>query len=163
MITTADTLEIMTVVAACHPRTAPRIDDREVALATAGIWVELLAEFDFSKDELISAVKSRAKVCSEAPEVADVIRVARSRRSEQMARTGVPSPAGIDGKPEHYPGDAKAAADLPDYPAGWTAEQRMTAYWYVIRERHTWPATTDNWRTILHLAQRPRARDEADA
>ena len=35
MITTADALDLMAIVAACHPRTAPRMDDEEAAVTTA--------------------------------------------------------------------------------------------------------------------------------
>ena len=38
MITRADALDVMTLIQACHRRTAPRMDDREVTLATADVW-----------------------------------------------------------------------------------------------------------------------------
>jgi len=86
MITTADTLQVMMIVAACHHRTAPRMDDREAALVTAKIWAELFDEFDFSASELIAAVKKRAKVLPDAPEPADILRVARATRAERGER-----------------------------------------------------------------------------
>jgi hypothetical protein len=76
----------MMIVAACHHRTAPRMDDREAALATSRIWADLFDGCNLSTDELIAAVKKRAKVIPEAPEPADIIRVARATRAEQGER-----------------------------------------------------------------------------
>lgn len=86
MITVADTLEIMAVIAACHHRTAPRLDDREAALVTARIWTRLFDGQNFTSAELIDAVEKRAKVLPDAPEPADVLRVARSTRNENYDR-----------------------------------------------------------------------------
>jgi hypothetical protein len=156
MITTADTLEIMAVVAACHHRTAPRMDDEQAAVATATLWTELFEEFDFGKGELIAAVKSRAKMCPDAPEPADIIRVARSRRSDEMARTPI-RPAHHDD--EHYPGDSKAALDPAPYPAQWNAEQRVSAYWHAT-SLHAVPHTTAGWLAIAEQLEHKRAKRE---
>ena len=146
MTTPADALRVMMIVAACHHHTAPRIDDREVALATATIWAELFDEYNFSTDELIAAVKKRAKTCPEAPEPADVIRVARATRSDDMARNVLPA-AEPNRADEHYPGDSKAAPDAAEYPDEWDSGQCRQAYWYALRT-HAMPRTTAGWEAI---------------
>jgi hypothetical protein len=52
-----------------------------------------------------------------------------------------------------HPGDALAAPDLPPYPADWTSEQRVGAYWAALRMRVT-PTSTNSWRAILTQAQK---------
>jgi hypothetical protein len=146
MITVADALEVMTIVTACHHRTAPRMDDEEVAFATAGIWRDLFEGYDFSTAELVAAVKFRAKTCPDAPEPADIIRVARTNRSDRMAREPLPQNT-PDEEPTHYPGDAKAAPDPGEYPAEWDADQRCGAYWFALRLKAV-PRTTAGWRAI---------------
>jgi hypothetical protein len=86
MITTADTLQVMMIVAACHHRTAPRMDDRDAALAIARIWTDLFDCQGFTVTELIAAVKKRAKVLPDAPEPADILRVARATRADEYER-----------------------------------------------------------------------------
>ncbi len=157
MITTSDALEIMAVVAACHPRTAPRMDDRDVARATGSVWAELLNEYDFAKPELVAAVKYRAKTCPDAPEIADVIRVARSIRSDHMARAQI-EPAR---EPEHHLGDAKAVPDVAEYPADWDSNQRRQAYWYALRT-HAMPCTTAGWEALAKQLKNEQA-DHVDA
>lgn len=154
MISTADALEVMTIVAACHQRTAPRVDDREVALATASVWAELFNEFDFGRDELIAAVKSRAQFCTEAPEPADIIRVARTARSERMGKS---STAGPTEQADHrFSGDTKAT-DAAPYPEGWDADHRLGMYWYALR-MHALPATTAGWLAL----EKQRRQELAD-
>lgn len=148
MISTADALEIMGIVAGCHPRTAPRVDDREAALITASIWAELFAEFDFTVVELIQAVKTRAKFSADAPEVADIIRVARSARNEHLARTVTVAPE----EPTHHRGDSLASSDAP-YPADWDADRRVSTYWYAVR-LHAIPRTTKGWQALAEQHDR---------
>ena len=80
MITTADALDVMTVITACHRRTAPRMDDREVAIATATIWPELFNVYQLSVDDLVAGVKQRALTMAEAPEPAEIITAAKEIR-----------------------------------------------------------------------------------
>lgn len=91
MITTADALEVMGVVAACHHRTAPRIDDREAALVTAEIWRDLFNDWRLDLPLLIKAVKTRASRHADAPEPAEIITYAREIRQAESAKTG-PTP-----------------------------------------------------------------------
>lgn len=84
-VTRADALEVMTLVAACHRRTAPRMDDEQVALATAEVWAELFTKQNLRKGDLLAAVKQRAQSESDAPEPADIIRVALKIRRERAA------------------------------------------------------------------------------
>lgn len=87
MITTADALEIMAIVAACHHRTAPRMDDRDAVRATAAIWAELFGRQNLEQRDLVEAVKQRATTHADAPEPAEIIRYARSIRQDRLART----------------------------------------------------------------------------
>lgn len=83
MITTADALEVMGVVAACHHRTAPRLDDREAALITAEIWRDLFNTYRLELPLLLRAVKKRAARVADAPEPAEIIQYARDIRAEE--------------------------------------------------------------------------------
>lgn len=162
MITTADVLEVMTVITACHHKTAPRMDDEQVTMATAKIWLDLLARYDFTKDDLVAAVKSRAEVCPDAPEAADVIRVARAARSDRMERAPLPEfrpPRHGDDDDYDYrrPGDAKAASDPGEYPREWSSEQRLAAYWHALR-LHAIPSTAAGWKSIATQLERKRAQ-----
>lgn len=86
MITTADALDVMLVVQACHRRTAPRMDDEQATLATATIWAELFNEYRLEQADLIKAVKKRALSNADAPEPAEIIHHAREIRRERSAR-----------------------------------------------------------------------------
>jgi len=86
MTTTAEALEVMAVVAACHHRTAPRLDDRQAALVTATIWAELFTTYNLDLADLIAAVKKRGATHPEAPEPADIIRHAREIRRDRSER-----------------------------------------------------------------------------
>ena len=70
MTTTADALEVMTLVAACHHRTAPRMDDEQATIATATIWAELFSQYRLELPDLFAAVKRRALTQADAPEPA---------------------------------------------------------------------------------------------
>ena len=86
MTTTADALEVMTVVAACHHRTAPRMDDRDATRATATIWAELFDQYRLDLPDLIAAVKKRALAHADAPEPAEIITFAREIRRDRAER-----------------------------------------------------------------------------
>lgn len=87
-VTTSDAMQVMIVVQACHQRTAPRIDDRDVVTATATIWAELFNAYRLTLPDLIAGVKKRALSHAEAPEPAEIIHFAREVRRERDARTG---------------------------------------------------------------------------
>lgn len=86
MTTTADALEVMTIVAACHHRTAPRMDDEQATLATARVWAELFDVYKLELPDLVAAVKKRATAHPEAPEPAEIITFAREIRRERTER-----------------------------------------------------------------------------
>lgn len=86
MTTRSEALKVMTVVAACHHRTAPRMDDPDVARATADIWAELFSRYNLALPDLIAAVKQRALKHPEAPEPAEIIAVAREIRRDRAER-----------------------------------------------------------------------------
>lgn len=86
MTTVSEAIEVMGVVAACHHRTAPRMDDREAVLVTANIWAELFSVYGLDVDILKDAVKKRATTSADAPEPAEIIAVAREIRRDRAER-----------------------------------------------------------------------------
>lgn len=86
MTTISDAIEVMGVVAACHHRTAPRMDDREAVLVTAEVWAELFEVYNLSLTDLVAAVKKRALTAPDAPEPAEIIAVAREIRRDRSDR-----------------------------------------------------------------------------
>ncbi|MDP7721811.1 hypothetical protein [Mycobacterium sp. TY814] len=86
MTTPADALEVMTIVAACHHRTAPRMDDEQAALATARVWADLFSVHHLELPDLIAAVKKRALGAADAPEPAEIIAFAREIRRDRTER-----------------------------------------------------------------------------
>lgn len=88
MITRADALEVMAIVTACHRRTGPRLDDRDVARATADIWAELFNTHRLELPDLVAAVKMRAQFEPDAPEPAEIIAFARKIRKDRRDMEG---------------------------------------------------------------------------
>lgn len=88
MTTHADALEVMLVVQACHPRTAPRQDDPEVTDAMAIVWAEMFDAFGLELDDLRAAVKRRAvkEPGCPAPEPGEIVKYAREIRNERAAK-----------------------------------------------------------------------------
>jgi hypothetical protein len=87
MTAPADALEVMAVVAVCHHRTAPRMDDRDAALAAARIWADLFNVHKLELPDLVAAVKKRAASGhADAPEPAEIIAFAREIRRERAER-----------------------------------------------------------------------------
>lgn len=122
MTTTSEALQIMGVVAACHQRTAPRLDDEEAAMAIASVWAELFSVHNLDVADLKAAVVKRSAAGADsAPEPAEIITVAReirreraeretraqldAREAERDARLGLESPApkALDFKPTPRP------------------------------------------------------------
>lgn len=58
-----------------------------------------------------------------------------------------------DGCGYEHPGDALAQRDPAEYPADWTPQQRLTAYWYAHGYQIT-VDSTDSWRGVLIAAER---------
>ena len=86
MITRADALDVMTLIQACHRRTAPRMDDREVTLATADVWARLFNAYRLKLPDLLEAVEKRARTNADAPEPAEIITFARDIRRDRGER-----------------------------------------------------------------------------
>lgn len=85
-LTTSDAMQVMLIVQACHQRTAPRMDDRDVVTITAGIWAELFNAYRLTLTDLIAGVKKRALTHAEAPEPAEIIHFAREIRRDRSER-----------------------------------------------------------------------------
>lgn len=86
MTTTSDAMQVMLMIQACHHRTAPRMDDEQVAMATAGTWAELFSVYRLELPDLIAAVKKRALTHADAPEPAEIITFAREIRRDRAER-----------------------------------------------------------------------------
>lgn len=87
MITVADAMKVMTAVAVCHHRTAPRMDDAEVVRVTAQIWANMFNAQKLALTDLLAAVEKRAgEGHHEAPEPGEIIAFARVIRSERASR-----------------------------------------------------------------------------
>lgn len=88
MTTQADALDVMLVVQACHPRTAPRQDDPEVTNAMATVWAELFTAYRLELADLVAAVKRRAlkEPGAPAPEPGEIVHYAREIRAERSAK-----------------------------------------------------------------------------
>lgn len=86
MTTTADAMQVMLTVQACHHRTAPRMDDEQVAMATASTWAELFSVYRLELADLLAAVKKRALGHADAPEPAEIIHFAREIRRDRTER-----------------------------------------------------------------------------
>lgn len=111
-LTTADALEIMTLVAACHHRTAPRMDDEQATLATARIWAELFDTYRLQLDDLLAGVKKRALTHPDAPEPAEIIAFAREIRRDRAEReTDIQRRAREDRRDAEFGRRLRAVAD----------------------------------------------------
>lgn len=121
MTTQADALDVMLVVQACHPRTAPRQDDPEVTNAMAVVWAEMFDAFGLGLDDLRAAVKRRAvkEPGCPAPEPGEIVKYAREIRNERAAKEqSVPQlrdahEARIDQKIADFAGGFGIAIDAP--------------------------------------------------
>jgi hypothetical protein len=87
-LTASDAMQVMLIVQACHQRTAPRMDDRDVVKVTAGVWADLFNEYRLTLADLVAGVKKRALSHPEAPEPAEIIHFAREVRRDRDARRG---------------------------------------------------------------------------
>lgn len=87
MTSVSEAIEVMGVVAACHHRTAPRMDDREAVLAIAQVWAEMFTYHQLDVEDLKAAVMRRAaNGAADAPEPAEIIMVARAIRRDRTER-----------------------------------------------------------------------------
>lgn len=86
MTSRQEALKVMAVVAACHHRTAPRMDDADVTRMTADVWADLFTAYNLTLADLLTGVKKRALKHPEAPEPAEIIKFAREIRQERMAK-----------------------------------------------------------------------------
>jgi hypothetical protein len=77
--TTADALEVMAIVAACHHRTAPRLDDRDVALAPAEI-ITFAREIRRKRDAETGPTPEYEARCESKAEDRDELAANRQRR-----------------------------------------------------------------------------------
>lgn len=87
-ITRADALEVMSCVAACHPRTAPRWhDDPDSARFTADVWADMFNRHNLALADLLTAVRNRAADTTDtAPEPGEIIQAARAVRRDRTDR-----------------------------------------------------------------------------
>ena len=50
-------------------------------------------------------------------------------------------------------GVLKSDPDPPDFPREWSADQRMTAYWFVVQHHGRFPTHQSGWYAMLSQAQ----------
>ncbi|AXH49716.1 hypothetical protein KNT98_gp74 [Gordonia phage Frokostdame] len=133
-ITTADALEVMSCVAACHPRTAPRWhDDPDSARFTAKTWAAMFNRHSLILDDLLAAVTQRAADTTDtAPEPGEIIQVARSIRRDR-SDSAMANPdhrasrdAAIDSKVERLVSPLALEFGRMDRPALDTSRRRDT-------------------------------------
>lgn len=75
---------VLTIVAACHRKTAPKLDGNErEATALAVTWAELFSAHSLTLPDLLAGVKLRAQHEPDAPEPADIIQFARKVRLDR--------------------------------------------------------------------------------
>ena len=48
-------------------------------------------------------------------------------------------------------------AEIPDYPPGWSSEQRVAAYWHALHFTNM-PGTTEGWYAVWKSLERERER-----
>jgi hypothetical protein len=138
MITHNDALDALSKAAsydAAHtPRTSSLLIDA---------WIDHFTLYapGVTRDHLLAAVSEYHREPRDRMlQPADLSAICRALRRDELDRTDP------DDRPYRDVG-----GELPDYPAEWTSEQRLCGYWQAIRKR-TYPATTDNWHTILATA-----------
>ncbi|BDD81447.1 hypothetical protein TPB0596_12100 [Tsukamurella pulmonis] len=87
-VTTADALEAMNAVIACHSRTAPRWhDDPDAARFTATVWAEGFNHHALTLPDVIAGIKKRAFESPDtAPELPEIIQFARAVRRDRTER-----------------------------------------------------------------------------
>lgn len=86
MTTPSDAVKVMRHVAACHHRTAPRLDDKEAVMATASIWARIFDRHKLELPDLLAAVERRAENEATAPEPAEIVTLARQIRRDRASR-----------------------------------------------------------------------------
>jgi hypothetical protein len=147
-----DVIDVLSVVAAATRRS--------VGEADVAIWEPVIGSLP--KDLALQAVRDHIR---DSPgvwlEPGHVYQRARAIRRDEMDRDTWNPPI-ESGHTEHYPGDEKAGRDLADYPAGWTPEQRIDAYWYAMNTRAV-PHTTAGWEAIARQLERKRDERAANA
>ncbi|WP_051574264.1 hypothetical protein [Mycobacterium sp. URHB0044] len=105
MTSTADAIEVLTLISLLHRRTAPRLDDRQAAIAMATLWAELFSAHNLALPDLIAGVKLRAQHHPDAPEPSEIIEFARKvRRAED---SGMPKDVAVQ---PHFTERQSAAA-----------------------------------------------------
>ena len=64
----------------------------------------------------------------------------------------------MSGYDEYHPyGDGMAANEPPEYPAEWSAEERVSAYWYALN-RGIRVRSSNAWESVLVDARRTAGR-----
>ena len=135
-----DVIDLLSIAAAATRRSVGNTD--------VEIWHGILA-----RDDVDHALQAIREHFAERPgvwlEPGHIHQRCRALANDELART----------HPNHrpHPGDAKTLDDLPEYPPELTPNQRLTAYWWAIKN-HSYPAQTDNWWTLLRAAENDRTR-----
>lgn len=131
-----DVIDLLTVITAGDHRT---VGDSDITF-----WLEIVG--DLQKDLAMQAVRDHFRtkpgVWLEPGHI-----VARAREIHRDMLDRAPREPIENGADDYYPGDAKAAPDLPDYPTSWDSERRRKVYWYAMSLRAV-PKTTGGWQAL---------------
>jgi hypothetical protein len=140
MITRNDVLDVLTKAAAYDAAHTPKTSNMLIHA-----WLEHFESYapNVQREELIAAVTEYHREPRDRMlQPADLSALCRALRRDALDRM----------EPDEAPQHNKSA-DIPDYPADWTREQRLCAYWHTVRTG-TKPATTENWHTVLAAAKK---------
>ena len=125
---------------------------RASAILTAA-WLEHFATYapSATRADLLSAVSVYHREPHDRMlQPGDLSIVIRARRQDELDRTNPDERA--------LPAGAQNVGELPDYPSEWSPDERLTAYWHMVKTRTARPVKTENWWTLLRAA---RAKDSA--
>lgn len=130
-----DIADLLAVIAANDKRTVGEMD--------IALWLQMIGQL--AKDDAVEAIMAHF---AEYPDVwltpGHVTQRVKAMVRDRIERMDPDERAAVVGPPavrrDRYGYLDKSAPDPEPYPAEWTAEQRVAAYWSQLRSRHTPPA-----------------------
>lgn len=147
-----DVIDVLTVITAGDGRREPGPTDID-------FWLEIIG--DMPKQLAMQAVKDHFRTKPGVwLEPGHVIARAREIRRDMLEREPEYHRQPIENEADsYYPGDIKAAPDLPPYPHDWDSQRRVAVYWYAQSLRAT-PANTSGWQALSDQLDEQNAKRE---